>query len=323
LPEIREDPLSGRLSLVAPERGRRPHDFRITPESVETSPCPFCPGNEHLAPPEVLRLEGEAGEPWSVRVVPNKFAALEPGNPELPWSGFLEPLPGVGRHEVLIETPEHEKALAELKPSQVRRVLEAFCRRKEAFRAEGWCYALFFKNHGARAGASRRHSHSQLLALPFLPPLLRREFVRTEEFRREKGRCLFCEILEREGQGPRKILETENFLAVAAFAPRQPLETWIFWKPHGRPFDSLTEKEQEEFAEILLTLLQALNRTLPDLPYNFFLHLEPLRGPFPEDFHWHLELVPALTRVAGFEWGAEAYIVPLAPEEAAVWLKRA
>jgi len=156
-----------------------------------------------------------------------------------------------------------------------------------------------------------------------LPPLLAREFPRLERFRREKGRCLLCEILERERRGPRKIFETENFLAVAAFAPRQPLETWILYKPHGRTFDDLGAEALAEFAEVLLLLLKALNRLVPDLPYNFFLHLEPLKGAFPEDFHWHLELVPALTRVAGFEWGTEAYIVPLAPEEAAAWLREA
>ncbi|WP_168719997.1 galactose-1-phosphate uridylyltransferase [Thermosulfurimonas marina] len=322
MPEIREDPLSGRLSLVAPERGRRPHDFQPLPETAETGPCPFCPGNEHLTPPELLRLTGPEGD-WSVRVVPNKFAALVPGKADPPPSDLFVVLPGVGRHEVIIETPEHERALAELSPSQVLRVLEAFRQRKEAFQAEGWRYGLFFKNHGARAGASRRHSHSQVLALPFLPPLLKREFARLEEFRHRKGRCLFCEMVEKERREPRKILESENFLAAAAFAPRQPLETWILHKAHGRPFDTLEERELLEFAEVLLHLLRALNRIVPNLPYNFFLHLEPLKGPFPEDFHWHLELVPALTRVAGFEWGAEAYIVPVAPEEAAAWLREA
>ncbi len=324
MPEIRQDPVSGRLSLIAPERGQRPTDFRIPEEEeIENVRCPFCPENEELTPPETLRLStGEGPSSWQVRVVPNRYPALRPDADNGAGDPFHRLTPGLGHHEVIIETPEHGKSLENFSPEELDLVFRAFVLRAEAFLQEGrWRYALFFKNRGRRAGASLSHSHSQLMALPFIPPLLEQELARAEAFHTETGECLFCQLVEKETSGPRLIFESENFVAFQAFAPRQPLETWIVPKPHGLDFLTLREDLRREFCESLLRVLRLLERTLPGLPYNFFLHLEPLGSPPLPYFHWHLELVPALTRVAGFEWGTEAYIVPLKPEEAAEFLR--
>ncbi len=324
MPEIREDPVSGRLSLIAPERGQRPTDFRIPEEERrEGSRCPFCPGNEELTPPESLRLSaGEGSSSWQVRVVPNRYPALRPDADKTAGDPLHRITPGLGYHEVIIETPEHEKSLESFSPEEMDLVFRAFVLRARAFLEEGrWRYALFFKNRGRRSGASLSHSHSQLMALPFVPPLLERELARARAFHAETGECLFCRLAREEAYGPRLLFESRHFVAFQAFAPRQPLETWILPRPHGLDFLHLEEDLRREFCETLLRVLRLLERTLPGLSYNFFLHLEPLGSPPLPYFHWHLELVPALTRVAGFEWGTEAYIVPLRPEEAADFLR--
>ncbi len=324
MPEIREDPVSGRLSLIAPERGQRPTDFRIPEEERrEGSRCPFCPGNEELTPPESLRLSAGGGSSsWQVRVVPNRYPALRPDADKAAGDPLHRITPGLGYHEVIIETPEHEKSLESFSPEEMDLVFQAFVLRARAFLEKGrWRYALFFKNRGRRAGASLSHSHSQLMALPFVPPLLERELARARAFHAETGKCLFCRLAREEASGPRLLFESRHFVAFQAFAPRQPLETWILPRPHGLDFLHLEEDLRREFCETLLRVLRLLERTLPGLPYNFFLHLEPLGSPPLPYFHWHLELVPALTRVAGFEWGTEAYIVPLRPEEATAFLR--
>lgn len=322
MPEIREDPVSGRLALVAPERGRRPTDFRVPEEKTETFRCPFCPGNEELTPPEILRLPPE-GDSWRVRVVPNRYPALHPETAYAEsHSPFYRRSPGAGHHEVVIETPDHGKPLHEFTPEEADLLFQAFFLRAREFAAEGrWRYVLLFKNRGRRAGASLSHSHSQILALPFVPGLVEREMGRAEAFLRETGECLFCRLVREEASGPRILAEDEHFVAFQAFAPRQPLETWIVSRIHGRTFWEMTPDLRLEFVTLLLRILRALEATLPGLPYNFFLHTEPLGSPALPFFHWHLELVPALTRVAGFEWGAEAYIVPVRPEEAAAFLR--
>ncbi len=321
MPEIRRDPLSGRISLIAPERGQRPTDFSVSEEKVEPIRCPFCPGNEELTPPEVLRIPEEG--PWRVRIVPNRYPALSPeAAPPAGGDEFFAAEAGLGHHEVIIETPEHRKSLERFSPEEVRLLFKAFRKRaRDLLAQKHWAYLLFFKNRGRRAGASLSHSHSQLLALPFLPPLLERELHRAEEFYRRTRRCLLCELADREARGPRLIHLSPHFVAFQAFAPRQPLETWILPRFHSPNFFSLPPEMEIDLARVLLRVLQILEKTLPQLPYNLVFHLEPPSTPELPYFHWHLELIPSLTRVAGFEWGAESYIVPLRPEEAAAFLR--
>ena len=326
MPEFRRDPVSGRWAIIAPERGKRPTDFFIPAEKVEKGRCPLCPGNEELTPPEVLALgrpkEAPPNSPgWRVRVVPNKYPALLPGKIEKD-EGIYERISGSGVHEVIVETPDHRKPMARYSPRELALVFEAYrLRLIELARDERWRYVLIFKNRGARAGASLSHDHSQLVALPLIPELVKVELERSRLYHARYGECLFCRLIESEKDGPRKICENERFLAFMAYAPRQPLETWILPKNHSSDFLEHFGENLESLCEIFLTVLGKLEAVLPGLPYNLVLHTAPLREPPLPYYHWHFEVIPHLTRVAGFEWGTGAHIVPLLPEEAAAFLR--
>ncbi len=327
MPEFRQDPVSGRWAILAPERGRRPTDFHVPPEEVEKGRCPLCPGNEDLTPPEVLVLGRPQGNPpnspgWRVRVVPNKYPALHPGKPHEPSGILYEKLPGAGIHEVIVETPEHGKSLHQFSLEELALVWEAYRLRYTALEEDPrWHYVMIFKNRGARAGASLSHDHSQLLALPLVPETVRIEMERSQSYHRETGSCLFCRLVEEEARGPRKLYENAHFLAFLAYAPRQPLETWIVPKSHASDFREDLEETVSDLGEILRRVLSALETTLPGLPYNLILHTAPLRTPPLPYYHWHIEIIPCLTKIAGFEWGTGIYIVPLLPEEAAAFLR--
>ena len=328
MPEFRRDPVSGRWAIIAPERGKRPTDFLLPEENTEEGRCPLCPGSEDLTPPEVLALgrpeEAPPNSPgWKVRVVPNKYPALIPGEIEEEETGGLyERFPGAGVHEVIVETPEHGKPLVRFSPNELALVFEAYRLRLVELARDGrWRYVLIFKNRGARAGASLSHDHSQLVALPLIPELVKIELERSRIYHERNGECLFCKLVKSEQNGPRWICENERFLAFMAYAPRQPLETWIMPKKHRSDFLDHFDENLEALCDIFLRVFGKLEAVLPGLPYNFVLHTAPLgSAPLPY-YHWHFEIIPCLTRVAGFEWGTGAYIVPLLPEEAAAFLR--
>ncbi len=329
MPEFRKDTISGRWTIIAPERGKRPTDFFVPPEEVEKGVCPLCPGNEHLTPPEVLALGRGDGAPpnspgWQVRVVPNKYPALVPKPASDTVSvDFYETRPGKGIHEVIVETPVHGKSLYEFSPQELVLVLDAYRRRIESLKKDRELeYVLVFKNRGARAGASLSHDHSQLIALPFVPSTVNNELENARRFYESNGKCVFCKVLEKELEERRRLIcENQDFVAFLAFAPRQPLETWIFPRRHSSDFCNDFEETKYSFSEILLEVLRRLEATISRIPYNFVLHTAPLHSEELPYFHWHLEIIPCLTKIAGFEWGSGIYIVPILPEEAAEFLR--
>ena len=321
MPELRRDPIAGRWVIIATERARRPIDFR--PEGVTgrgRDGCPFCPGVEDLTPPEVLRLGDHRSDGWTLRVVPNKFPALH-GDEDLQahGDGIYDRMNGVGVHEVIIETPDHGASLGRLPVAAVADVLLAYRERLLALRKDPRLeYVLIFKNHGAAAGASLEHPHSQLLGMPIVPELVQEELKGAMRYYRLKERCAWCDIVRQERRdGARLVLAEEGFIAVAPFAPRVPFETWILPTTHQATFESTEPERIEALARLLRELMARFEHVLRDPPYNFVLHTAPLRAAEGEPFHWHLELMPKLTRVAGFEWGTGFFINPTPPEEAA------
>jgi UDPglucose--hexose-1-phosphate uridylyltransferase len=326
VPELRRDPIAGRWVIIATERARRPIDFR--PEPVWTrgrDGCPFCPGSEDQTPPEVLRLSGDhRPEAWTLRVVPNKFPALL-GDEELHASGegIYDRMSGVGVHEVIVETPDHGASLGRLPVTGVSDVLSAYRERLLALRKDPRLeYVLIFKNHGAAAGASLEHPHSQLIGMPIVPELVQEELDGATRYYRLKERCAWCDIVRQEQRdGTRLVLAESGFLAVAPFAPRVPFETWILPATHQAAFESTEPGGLEALARLLRELMARFERVLRDPPYNYVLHTAPFRAAEGETFHWHLELMPKLTRVAGFEWGTGFFINPTPPEEAARFLR--
>jgi UDPglucose--hexose-1-phosphate uridylyltransferase len=331
--ELRRDPVTGRWTIIAAERGKRPNDYRLARPSASTAEaeaCPFCVGREALTPPEVLayRPEGSgANAPgWDVRVVPNKFPALEMGlEPGLAVRGMFERMNGVGAHEVIVETPDHATSFAALSNEQIGRVYWACRERVLALKQDPTIeYVIVFKNHGAAAGATREHAHSQLIALPIVPDFVREEVAGALDHFAATNHCVFCDMLRQEREEKsRVIFENDNIVAIAPYASRYPFETWLLPKRHGASFEDAPRPVHDSMAAAVKSVLERMNRALDDPPFNLIVHSAPLREDVAASFHWHMELIPRLSRTAGFEWGTGFYINATAPEEAAAALRAA
>jgi UDPglucose--hexose-1-phosphate uridylyltransferase len=331
LPELRKDPIIGRWVIISTERGKRPSDFvRESVQITGTGFCPFCSGNESKTPPEVLaygRNGGGANAPgWSVRVVPNKFPALGiEGDLDRQGEGLFDRMNGVGAHEVIIETPDHQSTLPMLSEKSIESVLWAFRDRMLDLKNDRrFRYILIFKNHGEAAGASLEHTHSQLIALPIVPKRVREEVDSGKRYFNEKERCIFCDMVRQEKQaGVRVITENEDFLAIAPYAPRFPFETWILPRQHSSSFENNQSPIYASLARMMKNCLQRLDTVLDHPAYNYVIHTSPIGEEINDHFHWHIEMMPKLTKVAGFEWGTGFYICPTPPEEAARFLREA
>jgi UDPglucose--hexose-1-phosphate uridylyltransferase len=328
MPELRKDPVVGRWVIIATERARRPSDFATAAAPLRSAPCPFCPGNEGETPGEIVAGRPPASAPdgpgWSYRVVPNKFPALRiEGELEPTGEGLFDRMNGVGAHEVIIETPDHHASLATMSVDEVTDVLWVYRERVLDLRKDPrFEYVLVFKNHGEAAGASLEHPHSQLIATPIIPIMVREELAGAADYYRRKERCVWCDITRQERRAQRRLIaERGGFVALAPFAPRFPCETWIVPARHGAAFEESGIDELRGLAELLGDFLRRMNRVLGAPAYNFMLHTSPLDEPDLAYFHWHLEIIPKLTRVAGFEWGSGFFINPLAPEVAAAALR--
>ncbi|MBI3071326.1 MAG: galactose-1-phosphate uridylyltransferase [Deltaproteobacteria bacterium] len=328
MPELRKDPVIGRWVIIATERAKRPDEFKHDKIVPKGGFCPFCSGNEDKTPPEVLAYrtpESHAnGKGWRVRVVPNKFPALMiEGGLNREGDGVYDKMNGVGAHEVIVETPDHSKSLCDLTAKEVEEVLWAFRDRILDLRKDTrFKYILLFKNHGAAAGASLEHTHSQLIALPVVPRTVHSEMYGAREYYNFKERCVFCDVVRQELEaGKRLILENADFAVISPYAPRFPFETWILPKVHDAHFEDCKTNEYANLAAALRTTLRRLNIALNNPPYNFILHTLPLTEKSSPYYHWHIEIMPILTRVAGFEWGSGFYINPTPPEDAAEFLR--
>ena len=331
MPELRKDPVVGRWVIISTERSRRPTNF--TPVRIEKSSsfCPFCPGHEDKTPPEVYAYRPSGGAPntpgWIVRVVPNKFPALQiEGALDRRGEGLYDKMNGVGAHEVVIEGPVHEQDMADMTVEHLVEVLRADrARMVDLHRDRRFRYVLLFKNHGPEAGATLEHSHTQLVATPIIPKILQEELEGARQYFELKERCVFCDIIQQETEehnGRRVVTQNDRFLAIEPFAPRFPFETWILPRRHDASFQTVEdESEFTDLAAILKDTLQRLNRALDRPPFNFVVHTAPVVDGDLEYYHWHIEIMPKLTRVAGFEIGSGFYINPTPPEDAAQYLR--
>jgi UDPglucose--hexose-1-phosphate uridylyltransferase len=331
LPELRKDPVTGRWVIIATDRARRPSDFSREP--VVAGPparfCPFCAGNEQKTPREVLayRVNGGANQAgWSLRVIPNKFPVLGiEGDLNRQGEGLFDRMTGIGAHEVIIETPDHAATLAQMSEKQVEDVLWAFRDRMLDLKKDRRLrYILLFKNHGEPAGATLEHTHSQLIALPVIPKRVKEELSGAKTYYDFKERCVFCDINRQESESHvRLVMETDCFLAIEPYAACFPFETWIIPKRHESHFEDSGIPDLQNLAWVLRSTLRKLDKTLEKPAYNFVIHTAPVQEPPMPHYHWHIEIMPRLTRVAGFEWGTGFYINPTPPEEAAQFLREA
>lgn len=330
MPELRKDPVTGRWVIIATERSRRPIDFHREPVKIQSARiCPFCPGHELKTPPEVLSFRDTGGanaSGWRVRVVPNKFPALRvEGELDREGEGLYDRMNGIGAHEVIIESPLHETTLAELPEKNVEEVFWAFRERVLDLRKDRRLrYILIFKNHGELAGASLEHTHSQLIALPVVPKRVQEELDGSRRHFDYRERCVFCDIVRHEARDTRRVvLETEHFLAITPYASRFAFETWIVPRRHESHFENAESAVIRNLAWVVRATLRKMDRVLEWPAYNLVIHSSPVQeGPL-EHYHWHIELIPKISKVAGFEWGTGFYINPTPPEEASEFLREA
>jgi UDPglucose--hexose-1-phosphate uridylyltransferase len=329
MPELRKDPIVGRWVIIATERIRRPSDFprRARPESP--APCVLCPGREAETPPEILAYRDPAHPladtpGWRVRVVPNKFPALRvEGDLERRGQGVYDLMNGVGAHEVIVESPDHARGLGRLPVAAVADVLRA-CRERilDLARDDRFRSVVVFKNHGAEAGATLVHPHSQLIATPVVPLVVADEVHGARAYHDYRERCLFCDIVRQESaERVRIVADDARVVAFAPFAARVPFETWVLPRRHGAAFELADDAELASVAAVVTTLLAKLDRALGDPPYNLVLHSAPFGAGESPSYHWHLEIVPQLVGLAGFELGSGFHINPVPPEDAARLLR--
>ena len=331
MPELRKDPVTSRWVIIATDRAKRPTDFVREKVTIHGSGfCPFCPGNEAKTPPEIMayRPDGSGRNlpGWTLRVVPNKFPALGiEGTLNRQGEGLYDKMNGIGAHEVMIETTDHQLTLATMPIRRVEDVVWSYRDRiLDLKKDRRFRYVLIFKNYGEAAGASLEHTHSQLIALPVVPKRVREEVDLAREYYNYKERCIFCDIIRQEAEaGIRVVSENQGFVAVAPFAPRFPFEMWILPKIHQSAFEESQKYEFEQLARILKEMLMRLDKVLESPAYNYIIHTSPLTEANNDHYHWHLEIMPKLTKVAGFEWGTGMYINPTPPEEAARFLREA
>jgi len=324
--ELRQNMATKEWYVIATERAKRPHDF-LTGREKRTKPpylesCPFCPGNEHMTPPETFRIA--RGDSWQVRVVPNKFSAFSSkGTPERRSDGIYRTMTGVGIHEVIIESPRHDLGIALMPEEDVIDVMRAYrARYISAIEDPRVELVIIFKNHGPGAGTSLEHPHSQLIAIPLVPTHI---MYRTEEARRfynDNGACVFCKMIEEEKRSDKRIvMENDHFIVFTPYASGAPFEMWILPKRHQACFAFINDDELVWLARTLKDVLSRLYYGLGDPDFNYVIRTTPKDERNAKGFHWYIKLMPKLVQVAGFELGTGMYVNVTLPEKNAEFLK--
>ena len=305
--ELRKDYILDRWVFLASERKIRPREFKTDAKEQKAQICYFCPGNEHLTPPESGRI---GKEKWKIRWFPNKFPAMAlEGNPIVKTDNkYFTFSDSYGKHEVIAETRDHDKQLWDLPEEDIREILEVYNNRiQELSRIPNVKYVLVFKNHGEEAGTSLIHSHTQVAAVNIMPVLIQEEVAASKRY----NSCPYCEIISVEKQSYRRCFENDSFVAFTPYASRFNYEIWIFPKRHLRALNELTKEELDDCADILTKVVRKLKEL--NVSYNYYLHYSPEN----EDLHFHIEVAPRIATWAGFELGSEAVINSVSPEDAA------
>ncbi|MCL5774732.1 MAG: galactose-1-phosphate uridylyltransferase [Patescibacteria group bacterium] len=329
--EFRQNPISKHWVLIAQNRAKRPEDYK-TYSVMEGLPeldkkCVFCPGNEALNT-ELYRFP--YGKNWEIRIIPNKFAALE-HTALYRHKSFYTSHSGDGDHEVII-TRKHNEPVALQSIATVELTLETFIERMNLLsKHPELAYVQIFHNHGRDAGASLIHPHYQLMATPIVPPHVHDEIMGCYHYYQQKHACIYCDIIKEELEvGDRVVYESEHFVVLSAYAARKPFETWILPKKHGARFEEISKEELKHLAFLLKVMLGQLYTKLSDPPLNFYIHTMPLKKQQSDHrhnaqeekaYHWHLVIFPRLTIWAGFEYATGIPINPIPPEVTAKFLR--
>jgi len=322
--EWRADPVTGQWTIVADDLPVSRRDFVVDGISRPLdSPCPLCEGRELTAGHEITAVrDGSSadGPGWSLRVVPNRVPALRV---EAGMSGGQDGLfvhrPGLGAHEVVVETPSHDVSWFTMSADELARIFAAWRDRMADLRRDGRLRAVVaFKNHGAKAGARLAHAHSQIVATPLVPPAIVQEVEAARRHHTATGTCLFCELVAQErAAGVRVVAEMAGHVALAPYASRTPFETWLLPQHHRARFDEATADDLAGLAALLRHVLGHMGRELERPAFNAVLHSAPFDETGDDAYHWHLELVPRVLRATGLDVAAGLPINPVPPEKAA------
>ncbi|NQT06467.1 MAG: galactose-1-phosphate uridylyltransferase [Candidatus Omnitrophica bacterium] len=337
MPELRRDPVIGRWVIIATERAKRPSDFKIEADEPSLKPCPYCEGNESQTPPEVMALRKPGTKPngpgWDVRIVPSISGFLKPkGDLDRHGKGLYDLMNGIGTHEMVIMTPKHTGNIHDIDEAQIGKVIEAVIKRISQLRQdERLKYVLMFANHGKIAGGGNTgHLHIQLIATPVTPKRVKEELTGSKRYFDYRDRCVICDMIKQELKEDKRVICKEGgLIAITPFCSRFPFETWIMPLKHSCDFDKTPGLNIKDFGRIYKGLFSKMNKVLGNFPFNVILHTAPFRRShkknywetIEQDFHWHIEIMPRLTQVAGFEWGSGFYINPMPPEDACKALK--
>lgn len=318
MPQLRKDPIVSRWVIIATERARRPAAF-VDPLPVATPKegCPFC---NDIQSTQVLVHE-------SVRVVKSGTPVFsESSTARIEKHGLYESCLSHGSHEVVIETPDHIANLADLPVNQVRAIFKTYALRMwHHHQDKSIQYVLAYKNYGVAAGSRNiGHARSQIMAIPVLPMRVQDKINGAKLYFDFHERSLFYDLVRQElNEKERIVLETENFIAFCPFAARFPFEVWIVPKTNRQHYDYVKGIEglETELASVMKTLLLKYKIGLNDPAYNYVIQSAPIGMDTPECYSWHIELLPRLTRTAGFERGTGFYINPIPPEMTAAFLR--
>jgi len=336
--DLRYDPVKQRWTVIAPERARRPSDFnynRMPIEDIEDAgDCPFCPGNEHMTTEEIFSIKNENNEGWLLRVVPNMYPIFKvEGKIERKGVGVYDKINGIGAHEVIIETPLHNIILKDYSLKILYNLFYTFKIRMLDLRRDiRFRYILIFKNYGEKAGATLKHQHSQIIALPVMPKMVTTMLESTKKHYEKKERCLVCDIIEQElKEGSRIVYENFDFVAICPYASAFPFEVTVYPRKHNHDFASIGDQELSSLADMTREVFIRLNQVLINPALNVLIHSAPPLVERPEypgywkslhvDYHWHMEITPRFTSFAGFEGGTGFHINPVKPEDSAKFLR--
>jgi UDPglucose--hexose-1-phosphate uridylyltransferase len=304
--ELRKDYVLDRWAIIATERSKRPKQFKHEDNGKDEKECFFCQGKEHLTPPEIGRVPD--ADSWKVRWFPNKFPAVEAkGNFEIRTDNeFFTHADAYGYHEVVAETPHHEKQLWDLSKEELYVLYTIYKHRTEELsKLDNIRYVTIFKNHGAEGGTSLVHSHTQIAATAFVPQIV------LDKSRFCRDGCAYCKIIEIEKNSTRRCFENDRFVAFAPYASRFNLEIWIFPREHLRSFSEFSDEHFRDLADIMFRILGRLKEI--DASYNYYVH----HAPQDENLHFHIEVIPRLAKWAGFEFATGIVINSITPEDAA------
>jgi UDPglucose--hexose-1-phosphate uridylyltransferase len=327
MPEFRQNMVSKEWVIIATERAKRPDQFLQKKENRNPLPshqkdCPFCPGNESMTPPPVFSIERNGS--WSLRVVPNKFAALQSHlTTERKHEGRFLKADGFGMAEVIIESPFHNRTIATMDLEEVHNTVLTYRERYVAIsKIERLDLITIFRNYGEKAGTSLEHPHSQIIATPIVPPHVRNPLYQSQLACDTYGDCIYCGMMEEERrQQVRVVKETKYFLVLCPFASRSPFEIRIYPKIHHSSFATISDQELEDFAFALQDTLKRLSIGLNDPDYNYIIRSAPIEDTNVKYDHWYAVIVPKLTTPAGFELGTGIYINTTLPEQCAEFLR--